>query len=77
MYEAAEDIARAVHVWLEDATDKAEDALIDAPNAYRKLCLFRRPLPSGVVSGLNEVPSQNPWSWLSFSSPFGDSRGCG
>ena len=40
VYEAAEDIARATDVWVEDATDKAENALIDAHSAYRKLVSF-------------------------------------
>ncbi len=40
--DAAELLARAVDVWLEDATDKAEKNLIDAHNNYRKAVPFRQ-----------------------------------
>jgi hypothetical protein len=42
MYEAAEDMARAIDVWLEDATNKAEESSIAAQDANWKFVPFRK-----------------------------------
>jgi hypothetical protein len=43
-YVAAEGMADAIDVWLEDSEyEEAENAMIDAHNAYRKLVPFPKP----------------------------------
>ena len=42
VYDAAETLARAVDVWLEDATSKAEKDLVAAHKAYRTLVPIKK-----------------------------------
>lgn len=42
VYEAAEALAKAVDLWLEDATEKAQDSLIAAHKAYRRLVPLKK-----------------------------------